>query len=754
MYYGVGRKSRGRNGDGVAEPGSGAGANQPVGFMTVFSNPMSTLPPHTPTADAYGFSEVFGNYALSIGSDGASLVTPPNYMRHVFPGAVGNTIIPGTGGNGTFVRSTGTWTPGAEVGKRYILTGSGLPTAWGVKVFVALVTSNDSTTLSFSGNATGATQAGSLGSSKDVTNTGNGTISGLSALSGVQLGNYRAVCTAAATNAGTFTVTDPLGNTLGTVTVGGAAFNNQISFTIADGTTDFIVGDGFTIRTGGWPGGADYINAYAAGTGFSAGSDKNQLYVRVIFRVDPTWTDNGNVQTKFFFFRQGNPTGNQAANHYISLTVGDAVKPGIRLQGAFGFATPSGPNHDAASAVAKNVWHDLEFLAIANTPGVYDGVGMLWLNGILVASGTDLGYFTTDNTPRFDALYFNPTYGGGTNPVPADQWLDIAHWYVAASTGTAATLTGVSRDTGSAAGGAVVTLTGTGFSGIPIVKFGTTYASAVTVINSTTLTCTVPAHTTGTVDVTVEGQTLSNAFTYLPAATTTFATSDFESGVLTPFTADLGGTGAVTVDTTYALSGTKSVKCAIPSGTSGIAQLLNDYNGNTNPALDEANGVYHRWYVLIPASTVTNVSGSGEQLKLHLCRVGGTQTAGTKGWVMPGVGNAFASSPSSEVVLVQDWGTSTVHHTTTPIPNAEWTEIQVWYKRSGGVGQAKVWLNGKLSYDTATDGGDPNLNTANLGNDDTTSIYKFQCGIPFAQMSGPVNVWVDNIKIANGYIDP
>lgn len=66
-------------------------------------------------------------------------------------------------------------------------------------------------------------------------------------LTGYQLGVYKAMCIAAASSAGTFAVYDPGGVLLGTHTVGGAAFANEIKFTIADGDTDFAVGDTFTI---------------------------------------------------------------------------------------------------------------------------------------------------------------------------------------------------------------------------------------------------------------------------------------------------------------------------------------------------------------------------------------------------------------------------------------------------------------------------------------------------------------------------
>lgn len=63
-------------------------------------------------------------------------------------------------------------------------------------------------------------------------------------LAGAQLGVYRAVCIAEASNAGTFRVFDPNGVVLGDVDVGDT-FANQIKFAIADSGEDFDVGDTF-----------------------------------------------------------------------------------------------------------------------------------------------------------------------------------------------------------------------------------------------------------------------------------------------------------------------------------------------------------------------------------------------------------------------------------------------------------------------------------------------------------------------------
>ena len=88
------------------------------------------------------------------------------------------------------------------------------------------------------GAATGAAAAG---------NTGNGTITASPTVGqAAKPGVYRLVCIEPATNAGTFTVEDPDGILIGIATVG-VPFTTHLTFTIADGATDFVAGDSFTI---------------------------------------------------------------------------------------------------------------------------------------------------------------------------------------------------------------------------------------------------------------------------------------------------------------------------------------------------------------------------------------------------------------------------------------------------------------------------------------------------------------------------
>jgi hypothetical protein len=82
-------------------------------------------------------------------------------------------------------------------------------------------------------------------------NTGNGvaTLASPATSQAAVDGDYLLTCTAAAANAGTFSVQTPDGREIGPLTVG-VAFSKEIKLTIADGTTDFVVGDSFKVRIG------------------------------------------------------------------------------------------------------------------------------------------------------------------------------------------------------------------------------------------------------------------------------------------------------------------------------------------------------------------------------------------------------------------------------------------------------------------------------------------------------------------------
>jgi hypothetical protein len=78
-------------------------------------------------------------------------------------------------------------------------------------------------------------------------NTGNGVPGTFTSDASAPAGDYKLVCIKAATNAGKFEVFKPDGTLDGVLTVA-AAYNGTINGTLADGATDFVEGDSFTVN--------------------------------------------------------------------------------------------------------------------------------------------------------------------------------------------------------------------------------------------------------------------------------------------------------------------------------------------------------------------------------------------------------------------------------------------------------------------------------------------------------------------------
>lgn len=78
-------------------------------------------------------------------------------------------------------------------------------------------------------------------------NHGNGTLGAITLGAGVVAGTYTLHVAKAATNGGDFQVTGPDGHLVGIGSVGSAFVGGGLSFTLADGATDFVVGDTITI---------------------------------------------------------------------------------------------------------------------------------------------------------------------------------------------------------------------------------------------------------------------------------------------------------------------------------------------------------------------------------------------------------------------------------------------------------------------------------------------------------------------------
>lgn len=127
-------------------------------------------------------------------------------------------------------------------------------------------------------------------------NTGNGTFT-LDAttplLLNAKLGVYTLRCIAAATNNGTFRLEDPDGMVLGDIVMaaGAGTVAEQIKGALADGATDFAVGDGFDITVSALV--EKHVEYNPAGT------DGSQIATGILYgAVDATSADKAGVAYK------------------------------------------------------------------------------------------------------------------------------------------------------------------------------------------------------------------------------------------------------------------------------------------------------------------------------------------------------------------------------------------------------------------------------------------------------------------------
>lgn len=108
-------------------------------------------------------------------------------------------------------------------------------------------------------------------------------------------------------------------------------------------------------------------------------------------------------------------------------------------------------------------------------------------------------------------VYQDYTIGAGVDPDPAFEGGRRRLFYAGQvvkqsyidALFEAATIDSVAPNTGAAAGGTAVTITGANFAGVTGVTFGGVAATSVVVHDETTVTCVTPAHAAGAVDVVV-----------------------------------------------------------------------------------------------------------------------------------------------------------------------------------------------------------------------------------------------------------
>lgn len=97
------------------------------------------------------------------------------------------------------------------------------------------------------GAVLGKITAGAATSAAKAGNTGNGAMGAVTVGAGAKVGDYKLTIVEPGTNLGSFIVEDPDGINVGSGVVASAFSGGGLSFTLADGATDFVAGDQFTI---------------------------------------------------------------------------------------------------------------------------------------------------------------------------------------------------------------------------------------------------------------------------------------------------------------------------------------------------------------------------------------------------------------------------------------------------------------------------------------------------------------------------
>ncbi len=177
---------------------------------------------------------------------------------------------------------------------------------------------------------------------------------------------------------------------------------------------------------------------------------------------------------------------------------------------------------------------------------------------ILGTGFTPASTVTFGGVPASDVTYESPQALSAVSPAGSGM-ADVVVRTAGGSSGTSTadefyygsppTVTGLNFTQGPEAGGTVVTVQGTGFTGATVVGFGGTPGSALDVESDTELQVTTPAEQPGTVDVVVDtpagGSTVSSAdqFTFL-VSTSPVSTSPVSTSPVSTYTPSVAPAGA------------------------------------------------------------------------------------------------------------------------------------------------------------------------------------------------------------------
>ena len=319
--------------------------------------------------------------------------------------------------------------------------------------------------------------------------------------------------------------------------------------------------------------------------------------------------------------------GTGGAEQYVEYSLtGQNNWTSINIGGGLGGAFST-----VINTLAGGTTYDVQAYAVSNGSTVYGGIetfttqaaaptglsatagdGVAVISFAAGATGgnaiTNYDYSTDGGTtwiPLSPAQTGSPvTISGLTNGTPYSIMLRAENTLGAGMSSSAVSVTpsalpavsGISPTSGSAGGGATVTITGSGFTGATGVFFGGTAASSFTVVSDTQITATSPARSAGVADVTVTtpGGTsttgVADRFTYLnaPGVSGIAPTSGSVAGGTTVTITGSGFTGATgvsfggTAASGFTVLSDTQITATSPAGSAGVANITVTTPGGTS----------------------------------------------------------------------------------------------------------------------------------------------------------------------------
>ncbi len=364
--------------------------------------------------------------------------------------------------------------------------------------------------------------------------------------------------------------TDATAVDFGTTPATSFTFNSDTSITAVSpagtGTVDVtVIGPGGTSATSA----ADQFNYAPAVTGvspaFGPGAGGTLVTITGTNFTDATAVDFGTTPATSFTF-----------NSDTSITAVSPAGTGTVD------VTVIGPGGTSAASAADQFTYAPTVSGVSPAFGPAAGGTLVTITGTNFTAATAVDFGTT---PAASFTFNSDTSITAVSPAGTDT-VDVT---VTGPGGTSATssaddftyaptVSGISPTFGPAAGGTLVTITGTGFNTATDVEFGTTPGTGGIIDSDTTITIDSPAGT-GTVDVTVTSPSGTSAtspadqFTYMPAVTGISPTSGSAAGGTTVTISGIGFTGVTAVDfgttpaASYTFNSDTSITAVSPAGT-------------------------------------------------------------------------------------------------------------------------------------------------------------------------------------------